>query len=65
MYNKGSMRFYTAQDVADMLKVHRRTVTRWIAKGELVGLRSVGKGYRISEEDLRKFLEKRRTNRVE
>ena len=56
------MKFYTAQDVANLLKVHQRTVTRWIHKGDLVGIK-VGQRWRISDEDLEKFLDERRSNR--
>lgn len=58
------MRFYTAQQVAEILQVNKRSVTRWIKAAEL-GASRLGNRYRISEEDLRKFLEKRRTNRVD
>jgi len=56
------MEFYTVPQVAEMLKVHRRSVARWIQAGELRAVK-LGNRYRISEEDLEKFLEERRTNR--
>ena len=55
--------YWTLDEVAERLKVHRRTVNRWIEDRELPAIR-VGKGprgsIRISETDLQKFLESRR-----
>jgi len=56
------MTYYTPQEVAEILKVHRRSITRWIREGRLTAVR-VGQQYRISKQDLEKFLEQRRTNR--
>ena len=53
-------RWYTVEDVVDMLKVHEQTVRRWIKTGELraiiLGRKS---GYRVRESDLRAFLAER------
>lgn len=57
------MTYYTPQEVADTLKVHRRSITRWIREGRLTAVR-IGGQYRISKQDLERFLEERRTNRV-
>ena len=51
---------YTPQEVADYLKVDVRTVYRWLREGELNALR-FRREYRISETDLRNFLERHRT----
>ena len=51
---------YTLQEVADYLKVDVRTVYRWLREGELNALR-FRREYRISESDLRDFLERHRT----
>jgi excisionase family DNA binding protein len=51
---------YTPQEVADYLKVDVRTVYRWLREGELNALR-FRREYRISETDLRDFLERHRT----
>ena len=51
---------YTPQEVADYLKVDVRTVYRWLRDGELNSLR-FRREYRISETDLRDFLERHRT----
>ena len=51
---------YTPQEIADYLKVDVRTVYRWLRDGELNALR-FRREYRISETDLRDFLERHRT----
>jgi excisionase family DNA binding protein len=53
---------YTPQEVADYLKVDVRTVYRWVREGEMNAIR-FQREYRISESDLRDFLEQRRTRR--
>ncbi len=50
---------YTPQEVADHLKVDVRTVYRWLREGELGAIR-FQREYRISESDLKEFLEARR-----
>jgi excisionase family DNA binding protein len=52
-------RFYTVAEIADMLVVSLRTVRRWIAEKELLA-HKFGRQVRISEIDLRAFLERRR-----
>jgi excisionase family DNA binding protein len=42
---------YTPQEIAQRLKVLRRTVYRWLEEGELHGVRFV-REYRITEADL-------------
>jgi excisionase family DNA binding protein len=51
---------YTPQEVADYLKVDVRTVYRWLREGELSAIR-FQREYRITERDLKDFLERRRT----
>ncbi len=57
--------YLTIDEVAERLKVSRRTVYRWIERGELpaykLGPDRPGVEWRIGEEDLIKFLEERRT----
>ena len=48
------------KEVAEELNVHQETVRRWIKKGELPAFDS-GRGYRISRDDLNKFVENRTT----
>jgi len=50
--------FFTPQEVADQLKVKRRTVTDWIRQGQLTGVR-VGRNWRIKKEDLETFIDSR------
>lgn len=63
-YNEDRMEHYTAREVAEMLKVHERTISRWIKDGRLPAIR-LGNRYRISRQDLEKFLQDRRTNRLD
>jgi excisionase family DNA binding protein len=56
--------YLTVQEVADVLKVTRKTVYRWIEAGELPVIQ-VGREYRITETDLREFVEERRIRRGE
>jgi excisionase family DNA binding protein len=52
-------RFLTLPEVAEHLKVSRRTVYRWIKAGELSAYKFANE-YRITESDLKDFLEARR-----
>ena len=45
----------TVTDVAKLVKVHDRTVRRWIERGELAVLRAGGR-VRIEREELLRFL---------
>ena len=55
------MEFFTKEEVAKELRVHPRTVERWLKKRLLRGYK-LGKGntalWRIPKEELKKFLEK-------
>jgi excisionase family DNA binding protein len=46
----------TVEEVASMLRVHHSTVRRFIADGQLTALRLGGKVYRISRDDVERFL---------
>ncbi len=59
MSSKPMTRFYTVAGVAELLAVSTRSVRRWIAAGELLAHR-FGRQIRISELDLRAFVEWRR-----
>src|SRR5262249_6258391 len=48
--------FYTAEEVAEKLRVTRRTVYSWLATGRLLGLRA-GRGWRVPAESLDTFLQ--------
>jgi excisionase family DNA binding protein len=49
---------YTPEEVAEKLKVTRRSVYEWLLRGRLRGLRA-GDTWRIAEQDLMAFLENR------
>ncbi len=51
--------YYTLPEIAEKLKVSRRTVYRWVQAGELPAYK-LGGEFRITERDLEKFLEARR-----
>jgi len=53
-------RFYTVYEIAKILKVHWQTVLDFIRSGRLKAFK-LGRGYRIEEKDLRKFIEKGKT----
>jgi excisionase family DNA binding protein len=48
-------KFYTVQEVSTLLQVHWQSVLNYIKKGDLEALK-LGKGYRISQESLDKFV---------
>jgi excisionase family DNA binding protein len=47
--------FLTAEEVAERLKMHPRTVRRMLARGDIPG-RRLGKGWRVSATELQKFI---------
>ncbi len=53
-------RYLTLPEVAERLKVSRRTAYRWI-KDEDLNAYKFANEYRITESDLKDFLERRRT----
>ncbi len=53
-------KYYTVQEVADLLKLHWQSVLTYIKKGELEAIK-LGKGYRISQQALDSFIAKRTT----
>jgi len=55
-------RYLTLPEVAERLKMSRRTVYRWIKDGDLNAYKFANE-YRITESDLKAFLEGRRTRR--
>jgi excisionase family DNA binding protein len=56
-------KFYTVQEVADLLKLHWQSVLTYIKKGDLEALK-LGKGYRISQQALDNFIANRSTRRI-
>lgn len=53
-------RYLTLPEVAERLKVSRRTAYRWVKSGELVAYKFANE-YRITETALKEFLEQHRT----
>ena len=51
-------RFMTVGEVARQLRVSNMTVYRLVKSGQLAAIR-IGRGYRIREEDVRRYLEQR------
>jgi excisionase family DNA binding protein len=52
---------YTVQEVANILKVHWQTVLNYIKRGKLKAVR-MGKGYRITQQDLDTFIDENKTS---
>lgn len=52
------MKFYTAPEVAKMLRVRKAYIYELVAQGRLRAIRLSERRLRISEEALREFLEK-------
>lgn len=53
-------RYQTVQELAERLEVAEATVRNWIKAGELRAI-NIGKGWRISDTDLERFLAARET----
>lgn len=51
-------RFVTVAEVARQLRVSNMTVYRLVRSGQLAAVR-VGRGYRLREEDVRRYLQQR------
>jgi len=54
-------KYYTIQEIADILKVDYMTIYRWIRAGKLEAYQ-VQRQYRIREVDFEKFMEASKTN---
>jgi excisionase family DNA binding protein len=50
----------TIEEVAGRMRVNEKTVRNWITSGELLAFPIGKRGYRISETDLRNFVEARK-----
>lgn len=53
-------KYYTADEVAEMLKVTTESVRRWIRGGKLKSVKLSGKFIRISQTDLDEFVKSMR-----
>lgn len=52
------MKYYTTQQVADILQLDVRTIRRNVNEGKIKAYK-VGKSWRITEEDLKEYLTKK------
>lgn len=53
-------KFYTTEEVAEILKVTTESVRRWIRGGKLQSVKLSGKFIRVSQQDLDDFIESMR-----
>lgn len=53
-------KFFTTEQVANILQVHPFTILKYIKQGKLKGIK-LGRVYRIKESDINQFLEDRMT----
>ena len=49
------MTYFTIDEVAKLLKIHRNTVIKFIETGKLKSFK-IGKQYRVSQEQINEFL---------
>lgn len=55
-------KFFTTEQVANILQVHPFTILKFIKQGKLKGIK-LGRVYRIKEADVKDFLEKSSTEK--
>ncbi len=55
--NLQNLRLYTLTEIEDVLGVTHRTLLQWIKDGKLPGAVKMGGKWKISEGNLKKFLE--------
>jgi len=53
-------KFYTARELADILKLNIMTIYRYIKAGKLKAYK-IGKEFRINKEEFQRFLDKTKT----
>ena len=51
-----SIKVYTVEEIAELMKVTKTTVYSYIKRGELKA-KKIGKYYRVTEANLKEFLE--------
>ena len=51
------MKIYTVEEVADLLKIKPTTVRAMLRDSELNGFKA-GKAWRVTEDDLKKYIQK-------
>jgi excisionase family DNA binding protein len=54
---------YTPEEIADKLRVSRRSVYHWLTSGKLNGLKA-GQYWRITEEDLISFMRRHKPHPI-
>ncbi len=57
------LKFYTTQEVAEILKMNVQVISRKIQKGDLIGYK-IGKDWRISEKDLTEWIARHSNQRL-
>ena len=57
MVNKNKREFYTAQELAEKLRVNIMTIYRYIKAGKLKAYK-IGKEFRIDKKEFQRFLNK-------
>ncbi len=55
---------YTIDEVSEMLKVNRKTISVLIKRGEIKSIK-IGSQYRISEQQLQEYLKQNTTEKKE
>lgn len=50
-------KYYTTEEIAELLKVTPESVRRWVRSGQLVSVKLGGKFIRVSQEDLDRFIQ--------
>lgn len=61
--NKPGLRFYTTNEIAELLKMNVQVIARKLKHGELTGYK-IGKDWRVRESDLLEWLEKHSNKNV-
>jgi len=56
-------KYFTTEQVANILQVHPFTILKFIKEGKLMGIK-LGRVYRIKESDVEEFLETRMTGKA-
>lgn len=56
-YRGENEKFLTTNEVAEILRVHQRTVQRWISSNRLKAIKVGPKVLRVRKQDLDEFLE--------
>jgi excisionase family DNA binding protein len=54
---KSALKFYTTNEIAELLKMNIQVIARKLKHGEIIGYK-IGKDWRVKESDLLKWLEK-------